>query len=153
MDVLSTKTKGQAGWTAAKTVVQNPRLRRLTVKSVPPLTKLTVKVGKPLAKRKARGRLQEIGERLTELGEALFEIGEVVGATMAVYGPLAARQLGWAEAPKQKRTGPRVVAGAVIGASAMYFLEPKCGPERREQVLRLFYGTPPASDGAPPPST
>jgi hypothetical protein len=152
MDVLSTTTtKGRQGWNAAKTVAQNPALTRFTVKTgakaVPPITKLSFKLGQRVGKR--QGRLEQAGELLGELGEAIFAIGEVAGAMMAAYGPLAARQLGWAEAPKEKRTAPRVAAGAVIGAGAMYFLEPKGGPERREQVLRLINGGPPQEAAGP----
>jgi hypothetical protein len=160
MDVLSTTTtKGQAGWNAAKTAVQNQDLTRFTVwagdKSTLPLANLSFRLSNPFTKPQTRReRLEQIveqtGETLGQLGEAIFEIGEVVGAMMAAYGPLAARQLGWAEAPRAKRTAPRVVAGAVIGAGAVYFLEPKCGPERREQVLRLINGGPPEQGGVPP---
>jgi hypothetical protein len=153
MEVLSTTTaKGRQGWNAAKTVAQNPSLTRFTVKTgakaVPPITKISFKLGQRVGKR--QGRLEHAGEVLGELGKAIFAIGEVVGGMMAAYGPLAARQLGWAEAPKEKRTAPRVVAGAVIGAGAVYFLEPKYGPERREQLLRLINGGPPEQAGAPP---
>lgn len=146
MAVLSTTTKGQLGWKAAKTAAQNPGVTRFAAKvgakSAPPIAKLSFKVGKPVAKRKARHRLEQIGETLAEIGEAIFAIGEVVGATMAAYGPLAAQQLGWAEPPKEKRTAPRVAAGAVIGAGAVYFFDPKSGAERREQVLQLINGGP-----------
>jgi hypothetical protein len=158
MDVLSTTTtKGRTGWNAAKTAVQNPGLARFPVKtgakSTPPLANLSLKLGNPLAKRQSRRGFEQIveqaGETLAEVGEAIFAIGEVVGALTAAYGPLAARQLGWAEVPKEKRTAPRVAAGAVIGAGAVYFLEPKCGPERREQVLRLINGGAAPPDSAP----
>jgi hypothetical protein len=141
MDVLST-TMGRVDWDAVKAAVRNPDLTRFTIntdaKSFPPITKLTVTLGNPFGKRKPRSRLEQIGERVGEFGEAIFEIGEVIGATMAIYGPMAARQLGWVEAPKEKRTAPRVAAGVVIGAGAVYFLEPRGGPERRERVLGLI---------------
>lgn len=163
MDVLSiTTTKGQAGWNAAKTAVQNPALARFTVKTwtkgSAPLANVSFKLGNPFAKPQTRRQrveqiVEQAGETLGQIGEAIFEIGEVVGEMMAAYGPLAARQLGWAEAPKEKRTAPRLAAGAVIGAGAMYFLEPKSGPERREQVLRLINGGPAQpADGPPQPA-
>jgi hypothetical protein len=152
MDVLSTlTTKGQTGWEAAKTAVANQDFTRFTGKSggksTSPFANLSINFVNPFAK-EPPGRLEQIGARLTELGDAIFEIGEVVGVVMAMYGPLAARQLGWAEVPKQKRTAPRVAAGVVIGAGAVYFLEPKGGPGRREQVLRLVNNAPPQPDGA-----
>jgi hypothetical protein len=39
--------------------------------------------------------------------------------------------------PIVKRTAPKVAAGAVLGASAMYFLEPEHGKEHREKVAQL----------------
>jgi hypothetical protein len=157
MDLLSTTTtKGQQGWNAAKTAAQNRAFLPFTTKphskSTPPLANLSLNFGNPFAKRQSPRGFEQIveqaGEALGELGEVVFAIGEVLGAVMAAYGPLAARHLGWAEAPKEKRTAPRVVAGAVIGAGAVYFLEPKYGPERREQLLRLINGGPPEEAGA-----
>jgi hypothetical protein len=153
MDLLDTTTaKGRAGWESAKTAVQNPGslpfIGNTGGKSDSPLANLSFNFVNPFAK-EPPGRLEQIGARLTQLSEAIFEVGEVVGVLMAMYGPLAARQLGWAEVPKQKRTAPRVAAGVVIGAGAVYFLEPKGGPGRREQVLRLVNNAPPQPDGAP----
>lgn len=124
---LSTATKGWLGVKAAKGVAKNPGLVRLTAKagakSASPLAKLSWKAGKPLAKRQTRRKVEQIGD--------------TIGSVVAAYGPEAARQLGLVEPPKEKRTTPRVLAGAVIGASAVYFLEPKCGREHRQQVARL----------------
>ena len=49
-----------------------------------------------------------------------------------------ARQFGLVEEPKAKRSAPRVVTGALIGAGAMYLLEPQHGRQHREQVHRLI---------------
>ena len=150
MDVLNTMTtKGQSGWQAARTAAQ-----KAGGKSTSPLANLSFNFANPFAK-PPPGRLEQIGARLAELGEAIFEIGEAVGATMAMYGPLAAQRLGWAEVPKQKRTAPRVAAGVVIGAGAMYFLEPKHGSERRGQLLRLVgnASSQPNGAAAPPPDS
>lgn len=54
---------------------------------------------------------------------------------MAVHATRAAYELGLAKPPK--RTTPRVVAGIVIGASAVYFLEPESGPKHRKKVVKL----------------
>lgn len=52
-----------------------------------------------------------------------------------------AYDLGLAEPPKAKRitpgVAPGVAAGVVIGAGAMYFLEPGHGAEHREKVAHL----------------
>ncbi|MGH2888535.1 MAG: hypothetical protein ACRDNJ_02805, partial [Solirubrobacteraceae bacterium] len=66
------------------------------------------------------------------------ETAVAVGEALVTRGPQAAQALGLAEAPKQKRTAPRVVAGAAIGASAVYFLEPGGpGAEHRRKALEL----------------
>jgi hypothetical protein len=67
------------------------------------------------------------------IGEAMRSAGE----TLVTYGPQAAQNLGLVEVPKPKRTAPRVAAGVVIGAGAMYFLEPEHGKEHREKVAHL----------------
>lgn len=54
---------------------------------------------------------------------------------VAVHATRAAYELGLAKPPK--RTTPRVVAGIVIGASAVYFLEPESGPKHRKKVVKL----------------
>ncbi|HLY51215.1 MAG TPA: hypothetical protein VKR21_18630 [Solirubrobacteraceae bacterium] len=54
-----------------------------------------------------------------------------------MHAPRAAYDLGLAEPPKPKRTAPRLVAGVVIAASAVYFLEPEHGKEHREKVTQL----------------
>jgi hypothetical protein len=91
-----------------------------------PAGKLGFKVTKPLLKRRARKRVEQVGEVVRTAGEVL-----------AVYGPQAAYELGLAEPPKPKRTAPRVAAGVIIGASAVYFLEPEHGREHRKKVAQL----------------
>ncbi|HZU40977.1 MAG TPA: hypothetical protein VE992_07985 [Solirubrobacteraceae bacterium] len=135
MSLLSTTAKVKVGGKATKTAAKNPGLlkmgaqataplAKLGVKAGPPITKLGVKATAPLAKRRARRRIERLGEAARELGE-----------TLVTYGPQAAQELGLVETPKPKRTAPRVAAGAVLGAGAMYFLEPGHGKEHREKVL------------------
>jgi hypothetical protein len=47
------------------------------------------------------------------------------------------RSLGWWSSPSRSEARPRVAAGVVIGAGAVYFLEPEHGREHREKVLKL----------------
>lgn len=122
MDVLNARSKAKLGWKTAKAGAKRPNALRATV---PPTVRLTFKTGKPFAKRRARQQAQRIGETARTLGETLRRV------------PQAAQELGLAEAPPPKRTAPRVAAGVVIGASAVYFLEPGVGAEHRRQVLRL----------------
>jgi hypothetical protein len=126
MTVLSTTTKAKLGAKSAKGVAKNPGILRVSGKAASPIAKLGVKAGKPFAKRRARQNAQKVGDAV-----------RTVATTLAVYGPEAARELGLVDAPKPKRTAPRVAAGVVIGAGAMYLLEPEHGREHREQLAKL----------------
>lgn len=112
---VSTTTKRKVGVKAAKGLAMRPELARLTFRA-----------GKPLLKRRAR-----------QSAEQLADAARTVVTILAIYGPLVGQELGLVEAPKPKRTAPYVAAGVVIGASAVYFLEPRYGRERRQQLLRL----------------
>jgi hypothetical protein len=125
MSVVSRSTKARVGAKMAKGAVKNPGMR-LGAKATAPVAKLGVKAGSRLAKRRARRRAVRIGEAMRSAGE-----------TLVTYGPQAAQNLGLVEVPKPKRTAPRVAAGVVIGAGAMYFLEPEHGKEHREKVAHL----------------
>lgn len=126
MAVLSATTKGILAGKATKGVAKRPGLRGAGARAAAPAGKLGLRVGKPVAKHQARQRIERIGEAARSFGEAL-----------ATYGPQAAEEFGLVEPPKPKRTAPRVAAGIVIGAGAVYFLEPEHGREHREKVLRL----------------
>jgi F0F1-type ATP synthase membrane subunit c/vacuolar-type H+-ATPase subunit K len=116
--ILTKGAKGFAGVKAVKGVANNPNV-----------VKLGAKASKPVAKRKARKGVK----RVERFGEAAAEFGR----ELVVYGPQAAQELGLIEQPKPKRTAPRVAAGVVIGATAVYFLEPETGREHREKVMKL----------------
>ena len=140
MAVLSTITKAKAGVNAAKAAVKNPSLLRSVAKASSPFARLGLRAGKPVAKRRARQQAERIGETARTVGETARTIGETartVGETLATYGVPAAYELGLIEPPKQKRTAPWVAAGVVIGASAVYFLEPEHGREHREKLAQL----------------
>jgi len=126
MSLISTRTKGRAGIKAAKIAAKRPQLLLAGTKVAVPATKAGLKASKPLLKRRARQRVEQLDRVSRSLGEAL-----------AVHAPRAAYELGLADPPKRKRTAPRVVAGIVIGASAMYFLEPEHGKEHREKVAQV----------------
>jgi hypothetical protein len=127
MAVLSAATKGKVGMKAAKTAARNPGLLRLGAQPTRPAGKFGLKAGKPLLKRRACRRAARLGETARTMGE-----------TLVTYGPQAAYELGLAEPPKPKRTTPRVAAGVLLGASAMYFLEPEHGREHREKLTELL---------------
>lgn len=124
MAVLSTATKAKAGTKAAKTAVKNPSVlkggAKGSAKAARPVVKLGFKAARPVAKRRAKNRFETIGDTLRSAADELV-----------TYGPSAAVELGLVEAPKPKRTAPRVLVGVLIGAGAMYALE------HREQVASL----------------
>jgi hypothetical protein len=111
-------TKGAVGAT------KHPRARRAGVKAAKPVAKASVKVAKPIVKRKVRRRVEPIREAL-----------RTAGALVATYGPPVAIEFGLIDVPKRKRTGPRVAVGVLIGATAMYFLDPTHGSERRQKLF------------------
>ena len=115
MSVVSTATKARLGTKAAKGALRRPGMARAAAR-----------VYTPIAKRRARRRIGAIGDTARTYGELLVH-----------YGPSAAQELGLVSAPKPRRTAPRVAAGVVIGASAMYFLEPGHGAEHREKARHL----------------
>lgn len=126
MAVISKRTKGKAGIKAATAAAKRPQVLLTGTKIAVPAGKAGLKASKPVLKRKARQRVQQLDRASRTLGEAL-----------AVHAPRAAYDLGLAEPPKPKRTTPRVAAGVVIGASAVYFFEPGHGKEHREKVAQL----------------
>jgi hypothetical protein len=126
MSVISPKTKGKAGVKAAKAAAKRPQLLWAGTRIAMPAGKAGLKASKPLVKRRARRRVERLDQASRRLGEAL-----------SVYAPRAAYDLGLAEPPKPTRTAPRVAAGVVLGAGAMYFLEPEHGKKHREKVAQL----------------
>jgi hypothetical protein len=126
MAVLNSATKGKAGVKALEMAARKPGLLRLGAQAATPTGKFGLKAGKPLLKRRVRRRAARLGETARTLGE-----------TLVTCGPQVAYEVGLAEPPKSKRTAPRVAAGALLGASAMYFLEPEHGREHREKLAEL----------------
>jgi hypothetical protein len=127
MAVLSNSTKGKVGLKAAGAAIKNPAATRFVAKASAPAAKGGLRLGKTVGKRKANRRLEDVGKT-----------ARTVGQTIATYGPEAAQLLGWVEPPKPKRTAPRVLVGVVIGAAAMYLLEPSdAGKERRSKARAL----------------
>ncbi len=126
MSLVSTTTKARLAGKTARGAATHPGAMKAGARATKPVAKLGLKTGTLFAKRRARGRVERIGEAVRSAGE-----------TLVTYGPQAAQELGLVETPKPKRTAPRVAAGMVIGASAMYFLEPGHGKEHRDKVASL----------------
>jgi len=110
-------------------VAKGPRLLLAGTQVPRPVSKLGLKASKPSVKRRAPNRVEQLREAAQQPGEGAHTVGEV----LAVYGPIAAYTLGLAEPPKTKRTAPWIAAGIVIGASAVYFVDPK----HRAKVAQL----------------
>jgi hypothetical protein len=124
--MLSTTTKVKLGAKGARGTARHPGMVRAGVKGGTAMGRMAAKVTVPIAKRRARRRIAGLADTARDIGQ-----------TLVTYGPDAAVNLGLIEPPKRKRTAPKVAAGAVLGASAMYFLEPEHGKEHREKVAQL----------------
>lgn len=126
--MVSTSTKTKLGAKGVKVLAKNPRLLRMA----PPVAGAGWKLAKPIAKRRARKRAQRFGETARE-----------IAVTVATYAPELARATGVVTPPKRKRLAPHVGArvsigtGAVLGAAAVYFLEPGHGREHRRRLRRF----------------
>lgn len=120
----------KAGAKTAQSIVRNPLLRSAVSEAGPPIARLGMKAGKKQLSRKGRRQLEQLGDAMTTV------------ATLASnYAPQAAemaQELGLVEPPKRKRTTPRLLAGAALGATAMFLFEPKHGSEHRRQVQKLI---------------
>lgn len=128
--MLSTKTKARAGAKTARIIVQNPLLRTAVTEAGPPIARLGVTAGKKRMSRKGRKQLEQMGDALGTVAR--------LTTNYAPQAAQAAQELGLVEAPKPKRTMPRLLAGAAFGALAMFLLEPGHGREHRRQVQRLL---------------
>ncbi len=126
MAVLSRSTKTKLGLKGAKVLARNPAILRTGTRAAAPAGRLGFRLAKPVAKRRARQR-----------GADLSQAAQTAAAYLITYAPQVAQQLGLVEPPRRRRTGPLLVAGVVVGASAVYFLEPANGKAHREQVLKL----------------
>jgi hypothetical protein len=122
MGVLGTTTKVALGGKAAKSPLGRGAAAK-TLKAAPGAAKSGLKLGKPVLKRRTRKRVDEATD--------------AVVLALAGYAPRAVRRLGL-EPPKRKRTTPRVLAGAAMGAAAMYLFEPGHGAEHRKQLAKLL---------------
>ncbi len=127
MAAFTETAKGALKAKAAGAALKNPGKVWLAAKAANPAAKISSAPGKALAKRRARRRTVQVGQTARTVGEVLL-----------IQAPQAAQELGLIERPAPKRTAPRVVAGLMIGAGAMYLLEPgEHGREHREKVLTI----------------
>jgi hypothetical protein len=126
MSLLSTRTKLKLGARSAKAAAERPGTLLTVTRMAAPPAKLVLRFTAPMVGRKARERAEDPYASVRVLAEAL-----------AVHGPRVAGELGLIEPPKRKRTAPRVAAGMVLGAGAVYFLEPECGPQHVRRAAGL----------------
>jgi hypothetical protein len=127
MSLIDMTTKGKLGLKAAGSALKNPGATRLAAKATAPAAKAGLNFRKGLAKRRAQRRVERAGRAARSVGYAVL-----------VQAPQAAQELGLIDRPAPKRTAPRVAVGVLIGAGAMYLLEPGApGRQHREQVAAL----------------
>jgi hypothetical protein len=124
---MMTQTKAKIGAKTAKAMVEHPTLRKAAATVAPPAAKAGFRLGRRRTRRRALAQ-----------AERLQDIARTAGETLATYGPPAAEALGLTEPPRKARTAPAVAIGAVLGAGAVYFLEPNLGAARRARVQRLI---------------
>jgi hypothetical protein len=110
--MISAKTKAKLG-TKVAGMLTHPSLRWASWN-----------VGKLVARHRLPDQFRQLGGAARN-----------AGAVAVTYGPLVARLVVAPEPPKKRRTGPAVLAGMVIGAGAVYFLEPEHGSVRRRRVM------------------
>jgi hypothetical protein len=126
--MFTRKRKPGLATTAALGLVDDPAIRHAALEATPPVAKLGLNVGRRFAQRRAQRRIEQLSDALNALG-----------ALAAAYGPIVARQLGLIEEPpKAKHTAPLVAGGALVGACAVYFLEPGSGRRHRQQIQALI---------------
>jgi hypothetical protein len=113
--------------TAALGLVDDPKIRGAALDAASPVARLSFNVGKRMAQRRAHQRAEQVRHTVI-----------AISTWIAAYGPQLAQEFGLVEQPKLKRTAPRVIAGAVIGAGAMYLLDPQHRHEHRRQLQRLL---------------
>jgi hypothetical protein len=126
MRVLNSTTKDNVGLKAVGSALKNPGVTRVAARAAAPVGKAGLSFRKRLAKQRAQRRVQRAGKA-----------ARTVGNTLLVEAPEAAQRLGLIERPAPKRTAPRIAVGVLLGASAMYMLEPGVGRQHRERVLSL----------------
>jgi hypothetical protein len=127
MSAFTDTAKGVVKAKTAGPVLKNPGKVWFAGKAAKPAAKISIAPGKAFAKRGARRGALQVSQTARTVGEVLL-----------IQVPEAAQELGVIERPAGRRTAPRVVAGAVIGAGAMYLLEPgESGRQHREKVLAM----------------
>jgi hypothetical protein len=120
---------------AAFGLAKKPTARRATAKAARPSAKVAFMIAKPIVLRRIRQSTAQIVDAAATVAEAAV----MTAVVLATYGPDAAVELGLVEPPpKPKPAAPRVIAGVVIGASAVYFLDPAHGQKRRDRIAGLM---------------
>ena len=130
------RTQIRVAKAAGKGMIEHPTFRHAATS-----------VAVPVAKRRIRTR----SRRARRQAERYGQLAQTTAGTLAQ----SAQQLGLLETPTPKRTGPRVAVGVVIGATAMYLLEPAAGAQRRAKLAAManFAAGPATSGETPPPAT
>ena len=112
--MLNRKSKRAVSISTAQGIIHDPQIRRAAAEVVPPMARLSLGLGKRLARRRARRRIDQLNDTLN-----------TARALVTSCGPHVVEQLSLVERRKPKRTAPRFVAGAVLGAGMVYLIEPR----------------------------
>jgi hypothetical protein len=136
---VRTRTKAKIAAQAAQAVVESPALRRAVTTAAPPAAK--DKLGRFRRRARRRG-----ASRAAQLQSA----ARTAQGALQTYGPPAAEALGLIEQPKPHRRRA-ALAGALAGASTVYFLKPGLGARRRARVALLAGVLRRRGGSAPPP--
>jgi hypothetical protein len=137
--MLSRKSKAKAGITTARAIIEDPTIRSAAADVAQPVARLSLGITKRVARRRARRRIDRLDAVVHHLAETISATTELV----QTYGPSVVESLGSlglveVRQPTQRRsTTPKLVGGALIGAGAMFLLEPVHGREHRRQLQRL----------------
>jgi hypothetical protein len=110
MAAPGTPSKKKVAVKSANVAAKRPRPTRRGVKIV-------FMVAKPIAKFHVRKQMQRVAVAT-----------DTIADLVSIYGPIAALALGLAEPPKRRRVVPPAVAGALIGATVVYFFGPNRSP-------------------------
>jgi hypothetical protein len=137
--MLSRKSKAKAGLTTARAIIDDPAIRSAAANAAQPVARLSFGITKRVARRRARRRLDRLDAVVHHLAETVSATTDLV----QTYGPSVVESLGSlglveVRQPRQRRAStPKVVGGVLLGAGAMFLLEPVHGREHRRQLQRL----------------
>ncbi len=92
----------------------------------PVASRFTFRLVRRVAERRAERKLDNVRHALNDFADMVVKIDA------------AAHRMGLLEEQKKRPAAPYVIAGAAIGASAVYLFEPSAGAQRRRRLAQLL---------------